>query len=165
MPSRASLHTIPTSDEPFSEQDLEEIINKIKNNKAPGPDHNLNEIFRLLDGESRINLLEYYNKIWERGEAPEEWKEALVLSIYEGKGADTDPANYHPISLLNTIYKIFAAMLQARLARIHDKNLRRTQYGFRSQRSPADPLFILRRAMEWSEQTATPLYLLFLDWK
>ena len=163
--NRPQLHATHTSDELFSELELEEAISKVKNNKAPGPDHNANEAFRLLDGESRIALLEYYNKVWEAGEAPEEWKEALVVSIYKGKGADTDPANYRPISLLNTIYKIFAAMLQARLARIHDKNLRRTQYGFRSQRSTAHPLFVLRRAMEWSDQTATPLFLLFLDWK
>ena len=163
--NRPPLFATHDSDDPFSEQELEEAISKVKSNKAPGPDHNANEVFRLLDGESRITLLGYYSQVWQAGEAPEEWKEALVVSIYKGKGSDTDPANYRPISLLNTIYKIFAAMLQARLARIHDGNLRSTQYGFRSQRSTAHPLFILRRAMEWSDQTATPLYLLFLDWK
>ena len=88
-----------------------------------------------------------------------------MVSLYKGKGADTDPANYRPISLLNTIYKVFAAMLQARLAVSHDGNLRRTQYGFRADRSTSQPVFALRRAMEWSDQTSTPLYLLFLDWK
>ena len=56
-------------------------------------------------------------------------------------------------------------MLQARLANIHDPNLRHTQYGFRADRSTAQPLFILRRAMEWSDQASISLYLLFLDWK
>ena len=88
------------------------------------------------------------------GWAPEEWKEA-----------GTDPANYRPISLLNTIHKVFAAMLQSRLAAIHDGHLRGTQYGFRAQRSTFHPLFILRRAIEWSGQTSPPLCLLFLDWK
>ena len=55
-----------------------------------------------------------------------------MVSIYKGKGADTDPANYRPISLLNTIYKIFASMLQTRLAQEHDTNLRDTQFGFRA---------------------------------
>ena len=146
---------------------MEDAISKVKNNKAPGPDHNANELFRLLDEDSRSILLTYYNKVWQAGEAPEEWKEALVVSLYKGKGADTDPANYRPISLLNTIYKVqvFAAMLQARLAMVHDANLRNTQYGFTADRSTSQPLFILRRAMEWSDQTSTPLYLLFLDWK
>ena len=56
-------------------------------------------------------------------------------------------------------------MLQSRLATIHEKDLRRSQYGFRAGRSTTHPLFILRRAMEWSEMTATPLHFLFLGWK
>ena len=87
------------------------------------------------------------------------------MSIYKGKGKDTDPANYRPISLLNSIYKIFAAMLQSKLAAVHENNLRSTQYGFRSQRGTQQPLFILRRSMEWAEMTNNPLYYLFLDWK
>ena len=99
LSKRAPLHPTNTSDEPFTEQELEEAISRVKNNKAPGPD----DLFRILDEELRITLLEYYNRVWESGEAPEEWKEALVVSIYKGKGSDADPANYRPISLLNTI--------------------------------------------------------------
>ena len=128
---RPNLHPTVESDPPFRLQELEEAISKVKNNKAPGPDHNANELFRLLDEDSRVILVNYYNRVWMAGGAPDSWKEALVVSLYKGKGADTDPANYRPISLLNTIYKVFAAMLQARLAIIHDANLRHTQYGFR----------------------------------
>ena len=193
LKQRPNIHPSNNSDLPFTDQELEDAICRVKNNKAPGPDHNANELFRLLNEDSRRILLAYYNGVWEAGEAPDEWKEALVVSIYKGKGVDTDPANYRPISLLNTVYKVFAAMLQARLATIHDSNLRSTQYGFRAERSTAHPLFILRRAMcyscssprvfmqsrmtrpgalgkghramEWSNQTSTPLYLVLLDWK
>ena len=99
------------------------------------------------------------------GQVPDSWKEAIVVSIYKGKGLDTDPANYRPISLLNSIYKVFAAMLQTRLARQREEHLRKTQYGLRAGRGASHPLHILRRSMEWSEMTNTPLYYLFLDWK
>ena len=56
-------------------------------------------------------------------------------------------------------------MLQKRLAQTSEPMLRRTQYGFRPQRSTTQPLFILRSAMEWSLMTDTPLRLLFLDWR
>ena len=119
----------------------------------------------ILDEGNKQILLSYYNDVWVSGRAPAAWKEALVISIFKGKGSDTDPGNYRPISLLNAIYKIFAAMLQARLASLHEQDLRTTQYGFRGNRGTKHPLFILRRAMEWSDATSTPLHLLFLDWK
>ena len=103
LKQRPNIHPTDSSDQPFIVQELEDAISKVKNNKAPGPDHSANELFRLLDEDTRSILLAYYNRVWEAGEAPEEWKEALVVSFYKGKGADTDPANYRPISLLNTI--------------------------------------------------------------
>ena len=96
---------------------------------------------------------------------PPSWKNAFIVSIYKGKGQDSDPANYRPISLLSTSYKIFAALIQKRLASTHDENLRPTQYGFRASRSTHDPLFILRRAQDLSLKTGSPLCILFLDWK
>ena len=163
--SRAPVHpTIPDT-QPFSLEELEAALQKLKKHKAPGPDHNANELFMILDEDNRRLLLSYYNDIWETGEAPPAWKEALVISIFKGKGSDADLGNYRPISLLNTIYKIFAAMLQTRLATLHEAKLRPTQYGFRGNRGTKHPLFILRRAMEWSDATSTPLHLLFLDWK
>ena len=88
-----------------------------------------------------------------------------MVSIYSGQGTDTDPAKYRPISLLSRIYKIFASMLQARLAQEHDSHLRVTQFGFRARKGTRHPLFILRRAMEWSEATGQPMHHMFLDWK
>ena len=149
----------------FSLEDLQRAINKLQKRKAPGPDTAINELFMLLDNHNSLILLDFYNRIWERGEVPNSWKEAIVVSIYKGKGTDTDPSNYRPISLLNSIYKLFAAMLQHRLASQHEPHLRATQYGFRASRGTIHPLFILRRAMEWSEMTSNPLYFLFLDWK
>ena len=40
-----------------------------------------------------------------------------------------------------------------------------TQYGFRPHRGTAQPLFIVRRSMEWSEMTSKPRNHLCLDWK
>ena len=146
-------------------EELQQAMAKLKPRKAPGPDHTANELFTLLDDESTQLLLDFYNKIWEVEEIPDEWKEAIVVSIYKRNGVDTDPANYRAISLLNSIYKLFAAMLQARLSLSHEKNLRSTQYGFRPHRGTTQPLFVLRRSMEWSEMTSNPLHYLFLDWK
>ena len=165
LEAQSPLRPQRPDEDPFTLEELQTVLNGLKLRKAPGPDHTANELFKLLDDDSTQLLLEFYNKIWEVEEVPEEWKEAIVVSIYKGKGVDTDPANYRPISLLNSIYKVFAAMLQKRLSLFHETNLRSTQYGFRPHRGTTQPLFILRRSMEWSEMTSNQLHYLFLDWK
>ena len=98
---------------------------------------------------------------------PEEWKQALVVNIYiyKGKGSESDPANYRPISLLNVSYKIYAALLQQRLAEEDDKHLRSTQLGFRGRCITSDPAFIRRRLQDYSAKVGQQFHILFLDWK
>ena len=116
LESRRRLHPKVIDHNSFTIEEMQTAIDKLKKGKVPGPDKLVNELFMLLDDHNSRLLLEFYNKIWVSGEVPASWKEAIVVSIYKGKGLDTDPSNYRPISLLNSIYKVFAAMLQARLA-------------------------------------------------
>ena len=163
--ARPHLHD-PLENEPlFAMSDLEAALQKLKKKKAAGPDEIPNEVWLLLDDTNLQTLLDLYNHTWDSGTIPQEWAAAIVVSIYKGKGADTEPANCRPISLLNTIYKIYAAMLQKRLSAHIEPRLRATQFGFRAHKGTKQPLFILRRAMEWSLMTATPLHVLSLDWK
>ena len=163
--SRPQLHEPKADEGNFTIQNLRDAISKIKGGKAPGPDGVLGELFKALDAQGEEILLDIYNKIWRSGDVPRSWVEARVVSIFKNKGSDADPGSYRPISLLNSVYKIYAAMLQTRLAESFDERLRGTQYGFRSHRSTTQPLFILRRAMEWATMTNHNLQLLFLDWK
>ena len=163
--SRPQLHEPKADEGNFTIQNLRDAISKIKGGKAPGPDGVLGELFKALDAQGEEILLDIYNKIWRSGDVPRSWVEARVVSIFKNKGSDADPGSYRPISLLNSVYKIYAAMLQTRLAESFDERLRGTQYGFRSHRSTTQPLFILRRAMEWATMTNHNMQLLFLDWK
>ena len=165
LDARRALRAQSDDRNAFTLEELLAALAKTKPKKAAGPDEAPNELFRLLYDDNVQRLLQFYNDIWDCGTVPKDWKQATVISLYKGKGLDTDPANYRPKSLLNSIYKVFASMLQIRLSNIHEGHLRETQYGFRAHRGTTHPLFILRRAMEWSEMTANPLYFLFLDWK
>ena len=46
---------------------------------------------------------------------PDEMELAELVTLYK-KGNVEDPANYRPIALLNTIYKLYASIMQVRLA-------------------------------------------------
>ena len=127
LEQRRQLHPQSPDETPFTVMDFQQALQKMKARIAPGPDQAANELFRLLDDDNTQLLLDFYNKVWEVEEVPDEWKEAIVVSIYKGKGVDTDPANYRPISLLNVIYKVFAAMLQSRIASQHHNAARRNR--------------------------------------
>ena len=106
----------------------------MKNHKAAGPDEIPMECFKLLDDNNAMVLTNIINQWWESGNFPEEMLKALVASLYK-KGDPKKQQNYRPISLLNSIYKIYASALQRRLAEALDPDLQRTQYGFRNSRS------------------------------
>ena len=96
----------------FTIQELNAAVDSTKSNKAPGPDEAPAELFGPLDQDSREQLLHMYNEIWDTSTLPADWGWAKLVSIFKGKGADTEAENYLPISLLNTSYKVLAAMLQ-----------------------------------------------------
>ncbi len=60
------------------------------------------------------------NDWWREEEVPEEQLRARVVLIYK-KGDTSKYENYRPISLLNIIYKLFAAIIQRRIASQLDK--------------------------------------------
>ena len=96
---------------------------------------------------------------------PEPWDKAVVVAIFK-KGDRLDPSNYRPISLLDTCYKLYARVLQRRIADAVDDSIRKTQYGFRKGRSTVNALFILRRLLEWVQNHKDGrFYMLFLDWE
>ena len=84
--------------------------------------------------------------------------------IYK-KGNTSKLENYRPISLLNSLFKIYASIIQKRLEDKLDRHLQQTQYGFRRKRGTADAIQCVRRIAEHSEQTTTKTILLLLDWE
>ena len=62
------------------------------------------------------------------------------------------------------MYKIYASLLQNRLAAHFDHRLSPTQFGFRSGRSVTQPIHILRRLLEVHERQTEAFHAIFLDW-
>ena len=130
------IHSRPVTCEegPITAQELDDALSNLKNRKAGGPDETTTELFKALDDKGRAILLGILNDWWAREEIPPETLQARVVHLHK-KGKTSDLANYRPLSLLNATYKIFAAIVQKRLAAGMDHLLHETQYGFRKQRS------------------------------
>ena len=137
----------------------------MRHRRAPGPDQAPVELWKFAPRHFRLQLLEHYNQVFAQASSPKTWSLAHVIMIFKGKKKDPKlPSSYRPISLVNTVYKIYAAMLHARLRDHIDTRLSPVQYGFRSGRSTSTPLFILRRLFEIHERHGLSFYVLFLDW-
>ena len=148
----------------FQESEIQDAINKLKANKAPGPDGAITELFKHLDADNIKTLTSCLNILRQTKQVPDDFTNAFIASLYK-KGDHENPENYRPISLLNTTYKIFAFVLKVRLASALEKHLHQTQFGFRKGRSTVDPLFCLRRITDVVEQGSDQLVLIFLDWE
>ena len=137
-------------------EELQAALAKVRKGRAAGPDGMRSDVVRLLDYYGEQQLLDLYDQCLITKTVPKKWKEAIAVSFYKGKEDDADASNCRPISLLNTTYKVYAAMIQDRLSSRYDKRLRKTQYGFRKERSTAQPLFIFRRLQDYAARTGTP---------
>jgi len=148
----------------FTVQEIKCLIKILKRNKATGPDEIPMEFYKWLNEENLEKVADLINYWWNNNYFPAEKLEAYIASIYK-KGDPKNQANYRPISLLTSIYKIYTSLIQKRLAAAIDNDLQETQYGFRKARSTVIPLACIRRIMEKAEATKHPLFLVFLDWE
>ena len=135
----------------FTLNELNDLFKKMKTGKQPGPDQIIVESYKCLDSSNRGKLISILNARWVHAHVPNEVCEARVVPIYKKGGIET-PSNYRPISLLNSIYKIFVSLVRNRIQQAVDPNLASAQYGFRPNRSTAQATYIVRRLQDWSEQ-------------
>jgi len=150
--------------EPPTLSELKEIIKKLKRRKAAGPDEIPIEILKELTDKNLKRILKTIIHWWTEENISEEELKARVVLIYK-KGDTNNFANYRPISLLNTLYKVIAAILQKRISETLDRHLQKTQYGFRKDKSTGDAIHLVRRVIEYGESTKNQLHLLLLDWE
>jgi len=82
------------------------------------------------------------NKIWKEGEVPEEWNRGLISPIYK-KGEKGEVKNYREVTLMDTVYKIYANNLNERLKKEVERKLEEELFGFREGRSTIDTIYVL----------------------
>jgi len=86
------------------------------------------------------------------------------VCIPKTRGPST-PANYRPITLLNTNYKIFARIMAYRLRPLSPELLHPSQYCGVAGSTMFDEKVTVRDAIAHAEVTQDPLCILSLDFK
>jgi hypothetical protein len=69
--------------------------------------------------------------VWVSGKAPVDWKRALLVPLYKGKGSAKLTGNHRPISLLSIPGKVYALLLLSRVNAQIESQLLDCQSAFR----------------------------------
>jgi hypothetical protein len=101
--------------------------------------------------------------VWVSGKAPLDWKRALIVPLFKGKGSSRETINHRPISLLGIPGKVYTLILLHSVSHQVDNQLLESQCAFRSNRGLSDATYTLRSIKYKCNRYKQPLYAAFVD--
>ena len=101
--------------------------------------------FKNCESELSYILAGHFNKCLKESCFPDCSKVLSVVPVFKKVGERSTAKNYHPVSLLSVVSKVFEKLLNNRIVDHVEKCglLSDFQYGFRSSRSTADLLTVV----------------------
>ena len=116
--------------------DIDFFIDKLNNNKTPGPDELYPRELKELKDVIRHPLKQILNESLKTGVVPNDFKIANVTPIFK-KGDKNLSSNYRPISLTSVVGKLLESILKVKITNHLNKYnlISDNQHGFRRKRS------------------------------
>lgn len=132
-------------------EELKDIISKLPNRKAPGPDKIQNEVLKALTDVIAPKLAVTITRLFRNGELPAILKESTTVVLRKEKKKDYSlPSSYRPIALENTIAKVVEKIIANRM--IVEAEARQlipwNQMGARKKRSTLSALELLTGSIQ-----------------
>ena len=120
----------------FCESDLEDAMNELSTNAAPGPDLFPAILLKKCSQALAPPLAKIWRKSMLSGDIPDICKLATITPIHKGKSKAV-PKNYRPVALTSHLIKVFEKVVRKQVVNyLHEHNLFNTsQHGFLGGRS------------------------------
>ncbi|CAK1580622.1 unnamed protein product, partial [Parnassius mnemosyne] len=149
--------------EVISMKEIERAIRSLKCGKAAGLDRVTAEMVKY--GGPRVwdsfHLL--CNLCWRTGDVPDDWRSAVIVPLYKGKGSHFDCGCYRAISLTSLASKVYSKVLTRRMQEKSERFLWEAQCGFRPGRGCTDQMFSLRMITEKLLAANQKIFCAFVD--
>lgn len=162
MPKKRMSHSFYLSH--TNETEIKEVIEDLKNKKAPGYDNIKAETLKQIAHYIAEPLSFLMNLIIDTGEIPSNFKISVVKPIYK-KGDKLTTTNYRPISLITSFAKIFEKVIKQRVWCYLKKYkiISKQQYGFQEGISTQNAIAHLIKRIYQDLDDKKPSLAIFLD--
>ena len=145
---------------PFTQEELDSVLRKIKNRKAAGLDEIPPEVWKTRQFDDI--LLRHCNAVYNQNPI-DRWMKGCILP-FPKKGGLGLAKNYRGITLTSIAAKIYNALLRNRIEPKIDNILReKNQNGFRRNRSTTSQILTIRRILEGVRAKNLQATLIFVD--
>ena len=144
---------------PFTKEEFDSVLRKIKNTKVAGLDEIPPEVWKTRQFDDI--LLRQCNAVYSQNRI-ERWMKGCILPF--PKNCDLELAkNYRGITLTSIAAKIYNALLRKRIEPKIDNILRKNQNGFRRNRFTTSQILTIRRILEGIRAKNLQATLLFVE--
>ena len=164
VPSPSGQPYQPMEEITVTEHGVRKLLLKINPRKACGPDMISARILKDLAVELAPLLTTIYQKSFDCGEVPEDWRSANITPVFK-KGDRFKASNYRPVSLTSLCCKIQEHIITSHILKHLEDNsiLTDCQHGFRARRSCETQLLTLVHELADSIDRGKQMDLVILD--
>ena len=146
-----------------SELEVRAALKKAPSGKAPGLDGLPVEVWRKCGGVLVPLLARVFSAIGQLGVVPIGFHDGAITVHYKS-GPRVDAANYRPITLLNTDYRLLAKVLASRLTVVQGQLISREQTAFLPGRHIGENIMLLQ-LLPHALPTTSEAVAVFLDFQ
>ena len=150
-------------DNDFTWDELGKALARLGNGRSTGKDDIPSEALKHLPDIIKEALLHLINLMWRLSITPAQWNTAITKLLHK-KGGRLLIKNYRPITLLNSIFKMWETLLETRTRSViegqHPPNL---QMGSRKQNSAAYTIMAKKCLVRMATRTNQPIITLQID--
>lgn len=149
-------------DDKLTESELHKALLSMENNKSPGNDGLTTNFYKHFWNIFGSELTKVYNYAFEQGSLSATQRRGVITLLYK-KGDRTRLKNWRPITLLTTDYKILSKALANRLRDVLHLLVHSDQTACIPGRTINDNVSLIRDAINFANETNTPLALVAID--